>query len=82
MQDNPRIDRMYDRTRVDGDFGIQRGSSIVLRNPRQISKSGSDMPLILHYGIALSVIITDYIPMSRLQSGYNSLPKINGKNKI
>ena len=50
--------------------------------PRRISKSGSDMPLILHYGIALSVIITDYIPMSRLQSGYNSLPKINGKNKI
>ena len=50
--------------------------------PRRISKSGSDMPLILHYRIALSVIITDYIPMSRLQSGYNSLPKINGKNKI
>lgn len=33
--------------------------------PRRISKSGSDAPLILHYGIALSVIITDYIPMNR-----------------
>lgn len=28
--------------------------------PRRISKSGSDAPLILHYGIALSVIITNY----------------------
>ena len=34
--------------------------------PRRISKSGSDASLILHYGIALSVIITDYIPMNRL----------------
>ena len=34
--------------------------------PRRISKSGSDAPLILHYGIALSVIITTYIPMNRL----------------
>ena len=29
--------------------------------PRRISKSGSDAPLTLHYGIALSVIITTYI---------------------
>ena len=28
--------------------------------PRRISKSRSDAPLILHYGIALSVIITNY----------------------
>lgn len=34
--------------------------------PRRISKSGSDAPLILHYGIALSVTIIDYIPMNRL----------------
>ena len=34
--------------------------------PRRISKSGSDTPLTLHYGIALSVIITAYIPMNRL----------------
>ena len=33
--------------------------------PRRISKSGSDAPLILYYGIALSVIITAYIPMNR-----------------
>ena len=33
--------------------------------PRRISKSGSDAPLILHYGIALSVTIIDYIPMNR-----------------
>ena len=33
---------------------------------RRISKSGSDTPLTLHYGIALSVIITAYIPMNRL----------------
>jgi len=40
--------------------------------PRRISKSGSDASLILHYGIALSVIITAYIPMNRLQGGCNS----------
>ena len=40
--------------------------------PRRISKSGSDTPLTLHYGIALSVIITAYIPMNRLQGGCNS----------
>ena len=34
--------------------------------PRRISKSGSDAPLTLHYGIALSVIITNY---NRLHPG-------------
>ena len=54
MQDNPRVDRTYDRTRVDGDFGIQRGSSIVLRN------------LLRHHDSRPSGMNLDFIPRDYL----------------
>jgi len=54
MQDNPRVDRTYDRTRVDGDSGIQRGSSIVLRN------------LLRHHDSRPSGMNLDFIPRDYL----------------
>ena len=47
-----------------GDGELRVCSADILPSPD--FESGSDTPLTLHYGIALSVIITAYIPMNRL----------------